>query len=68
MKLTKKQTEKFIVVLILEYFLWTDAAYGKADEITAIDSPMISMQENICFHFWFNIRVRLLSFLRKNMI
>ena len=44
-------------LFISDYFLWTDAAYGKAGETTALNSPLITSHENICFHFWFDIRV-----------
>ena len=40
-----------------DYFLWTDAAYGEPTEVTAIESPLVTYHENICFTFWFDIRV-----------
>ena len=44
---------------VLAYFIWADAAYGKNNELTAMSSTKIDLFfEQLCFNFWFDVRVR----------
>ena len=39
------------------YFLWADATLGKPDTNTAISSPIVATSSQVCFEFWFDLKV-----------
>ena len=41
------------------YFLWTNAEFGKENDVAAISSPTVVAEESLCFNFWFDLTVRL---------
>ena len=50
---------KNIEVFISAHFLWADAVFGKAGELTAVSSPLVKTEQDVCFNFWFDVRVEL---------
>ena len=39
------------------YFLWADATLGKPESNTLLSSPVVSTSSNVCFDFWFDLKV-----------
>ena len=39
--------------------MWTNAEFGKENDVAAISSPTVVAEESLCFNFWFDLTVRL---------
>ena len=41
----------------LDFFLWTNALFGKENDVAAITSQSVNVDEALCFEFWFDLTV-----------
>ena len=41
-----------------KHFLWADAISGNPQELTAVSSPLVKNEQDVCFNFWFDVRVK----------
>ena len=48
---------RYFTIELLAFFLWTNALFGKENDVAAITSPTVNVDETLCFEFWFDLTV-----------